>query len=326
MGVPAPLRRVLKYLVSPPRASPFWGPKRNQKGPSRHPAPASPGVIRFAHPSGQPSAVTSLRSVSLLPVLLRGSAYKGRPWPFTPLAASMPLAPLRNTSTRPPDGTLRAPGTLAASCWIALRRMVWSEAIPITADNAARYSPYGCSSCSVGAVVSLRGEGPLLQEQKQRGARRSALLLLLRTSRETSAHSERPFRRPSGIGVSGVERHGCRESRDGPGMALRGGPLKLRWSEGSPAKRDPDDGARPLPTLGRLPKWVARGGETKSPRTRRSGAEHPTKSIADRVRSYESGAPCPRQAPCVTGSPPPAAPRSACPPPPATPASPSPPP
>jgi hypothetical protein len=41
-----------------------------------------------------------------------------------------------------------------------------------------------------------------------------------------------PFRRPRRSGVSGVERHGCRESRDGPGMALRGVPLKLRFNEG----------------------------------------------------------------------------------------------
>ena len=38
---------------------------------------------------------------SLLPPALRGSAYKGHPWPFTPLAASMPLVPLRAGSTRP---------------------------------------------------------------------------------------------------------------------------------------------------------------------------------------------------------------------------------
>ena len=84
-------------------------------------------LIRCAHPSGQPAAVTPLRYVSLLaqercakeghpdirvslretslaPVLLRGPAYKGRPWPFKPLAASMRLVPLRNTSTRPPEG------------------------------------------------------------------------------------------------------------------------------------------------------------------------------------------------------------------------------
>ena len=33
-----------------------------------------------------------------------------------------------------------------------------------------------------------------------------------------------PFRRPNGIIAQGVERHGCRERRDGPGMALR------RWA------------------------------------------------------------------------------------------------
>ncbi len=43
---------------------------------------------------------------SLLPPALRGSAYKGHPWPFiagtpSPLAASMPLVPLRAGSTRP---------------------------------------------------------------------------------------------------------------------------------------------------------------------------------------------------------------------------------
>jgi len=42
----------------------------------------------------------------LLPPALRGPAYKGHPWPFiagtpSPLAASMPLAPLRAGSTRP---------------------------------------------------------------------------------------------------------------------------------------------------------------------------------------------------------------------------------
>ena len=109
-------------------------------------------LIRCAHPSGQPAAVTALRYVSLLaqercakeghpasgfrcakldslrspcgpaygcysaslrflaPVPLRGPAYKGRPWPFKRgrhryLAASLRLVPLRDTSTRPPDGT-----------------------------------------------------------------------------------------------------------------------------------------------------------------------------------------------------------------------------
>ncbi len=46
-----------------------------------------------------------------------------------------------------------------------------------------------------------------------------------------SSDTNRPFRRVSGIAVEGVERHGCRESRGGPGMALRGVPLERRWSE-----------------------------------------------------------------------------------------------
>ena len=52
-----------------------------------------------------PDIRVSLRSTSLAPVLLRGPAYKGHPWPIKPLAASMRLVPLRNTCTRPADGT-----------------------------------------------------------------------------------------------------------------------------------------------------------------------------------------------------------------------------
>ena len=50
----------------------------------------------------------------------------------------------------------------------------------------------------------------------------------------------------SGIGVEGVERHGRRERRDGPWMALRDAPLKRRWRERTPsAKRlGPDVGVR----------------------------------------------------------------------------------
>ena len=51
-----------------------------------------------------PDIRVSLRSTPLLPVPLRGPAYKGHPCPFTPLAASLRLVPLRNTSTRPADG------------------------------------------------------------------------------------------------------------------------------------------------------------------------------------------------------------------------------
>ena len=52
-----------------------------------------------------PHIRVSLRSTSLAPLLLRGPAYKGHPWPFTPFAASMRLIPLQSNSTRPPEGT-----------------------------------------------------------------------------------------------------------------------------------------------------------------------------------------------------------------------------
>jgi len=51
-----------------------------------------------------PLASGPTSSGSLAPSLLQGPAYKGRPWPFTPLTASMRLAPFRNDSTRPSDG------------------------------------------------------------------------------------------------------------------------------------------------------------------------------------------------------------------------------
>ncbi len=54
-----------------------------------------------------PCIRVSLCSTSLIPSTLRGPAYKGHPWPFTPLAASMPLAPLRADFIRPPERGVR---------------------------------------------------------------------------------------------------------------------------------------------------------------------------------------------------------------------------
>ena len=45
---------------------------------------------------------------SLAPSPLRGPPYKGHPWPFTPFAASMPLTPLNDDSTRPPARGIRS--------------------------------------------------------------------------------------------------------------------------------------------------------------------------------------------------------------------------
>ncbi len=45
---------------------------------------------------------------SLAPVLLRGPAAIGHPWPCAANPASMPGCPLRRTSTRPPEGAGRS--------------------------------------------------------------------------------------------------------------------------------------------------------------------------------------------------------------------------
>ena len=104
---------------------------------------------------GHPDIRVSLRETSLAPVPLRGPAYKGRPWPFKPLAASMRLAPLRNTYARPPEG-----------------------------DRVA--SLHKLREIEIGGVCAL----PLL------------------FNCDGTDDAQVPFRRPNGIAVEGVERHG----------------------------------------------------------------------------------------------------------------------
>gem|GEM_PF-3662579 len=89
-------------------------------------------------------------------------------------------------------------------------------------------------------VTRPAGRKPMLSQPRQ-----IEVLHELKSFHHGSTRRRRiaPFRRPSAGGVEGVERHGCRESRDGPGMALRGGPLKRRRSEGTPAQPGPDAGA-----------------------------------------------------------------------------------
>src|SRR5574343_561442 len=83
-----PPRCIQIFRVSPPRATHFslkCAKKSKQKK---------------AHPIIRPR----LRRGSFAPSLFRGHAAKGHPWPIAALAASMPLNPLHNDSTRPPDG------------------------------------------------------------------------------------------------------------------------------------------------------------------------------------------------------------------------------
>ena len=70
-------------MVSTLRRVPFGRTQKEPKGP-------------------RPIVRPSLRSGSLAPVLLRGHAATGHPWPIAALPASMPVDPLHRTSSRPP--------------------------------------------------------------------------------------------------------------------------------------------------------------------------------------------------------------------------------
>jgi hypothetical protein len=59
------------------------------------------------------------------------------------------------------------------------------------------------------------------------------------------------------------------------GRLVRAPETSLQRGYFSPQAKNRMSGARPLPSLGRLPKEVARGGETQIPRARQSGAEIP---------------------------------------------------
>ncbi len=123
---------------------------------------------------GHPDIRVSLRETSLALATLRGPAYMGRPWPIKPLAASMRLVPLHDTSARPPDGT----GARAFN-------------IPTGSSSAASVFAFAFAF----ELRSHRRRPIPLQE----------------------AEWNRHVRGRAG----GHERHGGRESCDGPGMALR---------------------------------------------------------------------------------------------------------
>ena len=72
--------------------------------------PYGGSLLSNSHKSKQkglaPAYGPRFAQVSLTPVPLRGHAVTGHPWPNTALPASMPVDPLRRTSTRPPDGAI----------------------------------------------------------------------------------------------------------------------------------------------------------------------------------------------------------------------------
>ena len=139
-----------------------------------------------------PSGPTS--SGSLAPSSFQGHAAKGHPWPIAALAASMPLNPLHNDSTRPPDGAF------GVVCEIG-----------DPAPNRARALRLGRNALALSSAF--------------------AFLLCLPQHVQTP-RSPNPVRRPSGGAVERGVWHGCQTRSDGPGMALRDDPRNSAGARG----------------------------------------------------------------------------------------------
>ncbi len=122
-----------------------------------------------------------------------GPPTKGHPWPIAALAASMPLNPLRNDSTRPPDGAF------GFVCEIG----VLEAKQPVGAGLPAMLLLLFCFCLSL-----------CLPEVSQ------------------TTRSPNPVRRPSGGGVERGVWHGCQTRNDGPGMALRDDPRNSTGARG----------------------------------------------------------------------------------------------
>jgi hypothetical protein len=195
----------------------------------------------------------------------------------------MPNAPLHSTSTRPPEG-IREPRCLG-DLWAAERKAkaehecksFAAKAAPTEAPRLTTHLTYDAKRpisrpSRMNAARGVKGQGrPLYaapwsndgmrevrsfprsawerSKTKHRGQGRShggcGSALDYRPTNLTD-DAKRPISRLNGIVAQGVERHGCRESSDGPGMALRGEPLEqdgVREVERSETRMQ---GARPF--------------------------------------------------------------------------------
>ena len=206
-----------------------------------------------------PCIRVSLRSTSLIPSLLRGSPRKGHPWPFiagtpSPLAASMPLAPLHADSIRPPERGVRRRliGRLSASkqsAFVSLfanirttrtrslfRNVGWKTAQHFPPQATPDHG--GLLFKTVGKLrvthptdlAPLRAESVRPPESgvlrrllvRTHANKQSASFPLLHIFQTT--RSRLPFRRPSVGAAQGGARHGCRARSDGTWMSLRDDP------------------------------------------------------------------------------------------------------
>ncbi len=186
-----------------------------------------------------PSIRVSLRSTSLIPSMLRGPAYKGHPWPFTPLAASMPLAPLRSDSIRPSERGVRrrlaGPAMEKRETASSQGQLTNGRGEFVGWKTAKHFPPQSTQRLVSNvarknrwvsfALPTLRSERPA--RSNQRNALDLALLEKLQATR-----SGFPFRRPSTGVAQGGSRHGCRERSDGTWMSLRDDPRSNAGARG----------------------------------------------------------------------------------------------
>ncbi len=186
-----------------------------------------------------PSIRVSLRSTSLIPSMLRGPAYKGHPWPFTPLAASMPLAPLRSDSIRPSERGVRrrlaGPAMEKRETASSQGQLTNGRGEFVGWKTAKHFPPQSTQRLVSNvarknrwvsfALPTLRSERPA--RSYQRNALDLSLLEKLQATR-----SGFPFRRPSTGVAQGGSRHGCRERSDGTWMSLRDDPRSNAGARG----------------------------------------------------------------------------------------------
>ncbi len=194
-----------------------------------------------------PSIRVSLRETSLIPSMLRGPAYKGHPWPFTPLAASMPLAPLRSDSIRPSERGVRrrlaGPAMEKRETASSQGQLTNGRGAFVGWKTAKHFPPQSTQRLVSNvarknrwvsfALPTLRSERgvccrlPSPARSNQRSALDLALLEKLQATR-----SGFPFRRPSTGVAQGGPRHGCRERSDGTWMSLRDDPRSNAGARG----------------------------------------------------------------------------------------------
>ena len=191
-----------------------------------------------------PSIRVSLRETSLIPSPVRGPAYKGHPWPFiagtpSPLAASMPLAPLRSDSIRPSERGVRrrlaGPAMEKRETASSQGQLTNGRGEFVGWKTAKHFPPQSTQRLVSNvarknrwvsfALPTLRSERPA--RSYQRNALDLALLEKLQATR-----SGFPFRRPSTGVAQGGSRHGCRERSDGTWMSLRDDPRSNAGARG----------------------------------------------------------------------------------------------